>query len=72
MSVAISIRLPDELVEQLKGVAKETDRPRSYIIQKAIESYLEDIADLQIAMDRLRDKSDPLVTSAEMRKSLGL
>ena len=72
MSIAISIRLPDELAEQLKGVAKETDRPRSYIIQKALESYLEDIADLQIALDRLRDKSDPLVTSPEMRKSLGL
>ncbi len=72
MSVAISIRLPDDLAEQLKGVAKETDRPRSYIIQKAIESYLEEIADLQIALDRLRDKSDPLVSSAEMRKSLGL
>ncbi len=72
MSIAISIRLPDELAEQLKGVAKETDRPRSYIIQKALESYLEDIADLQIALDRLRDKSDFLVTSAEMRKSLGL
>ena len=72
MSIAISIRLPNDLAEQLKGVAKETDRPRSYIIQKALESYLEDIADLQIALDRLRDKSDSLVTSAEMRKSLGL
>ena len=72
MSTAISIRLPDELAEQLEGVAKETDRPKSYIIQKALESYLEDFADLQIALDRLRDKSDSLVTSAEMRKSLGL
>jgi RHH-type rel operon transcriptional repressor/antitoxin RelB len=72
MSTAISIRLPDELAEQLEGVAKETDRPRSYIIQKALESYLEDFADLQIALDRLRDKGDSLVTSAEMRKSLGL
>ncbi len=72
MSKAISIRIPDELANQLEGVAKETDRPRSYIIQKAIESYLEDIADLQIALERLRDKSDPIVTSAEMRKSLGL
>jgi len=72
MSKAISIRIPDELADQLEGVVKETDRPRSYIIQKALESYLEDIADLQIALERLRDKSDPIVTSAEMRKSLGL
>lgn len=72
MSKAISIRIPDDLADQLEEVAKETDRPRSYIIQKALESYLEDIADLQIALERLRDKSDPIVTSAEMRKSLGL
>ena len=72
MSVAISIRLPDELAEHLKGIAKETDRPRSYIIQKAIEVYLEDYSDLQVALDRLRDKSDVVITSKELRKSLGL
>jgi RHH-type rel operon transcriptional repressor/antitoxin RelB len=72
MSVAVSIRIPDMLAKQLDGVAKETERPRSYIIQKALESYLEDYADLQIALDRLRDKTDPIVSSTEMRKSLGL
>ncbi len=72
MSKAISIRIPDELADQLEGVARETERPRSYIIQKALESYLEDIADLQIALERLRDNSDSIVTSDEMRKSLGL
>jgi RHH-type rel operon transcriptional repressor/antitoxin RelB len=72
MSVAVSIRISDMLAKQLDGVAKETERPRSYIIQKALESYLEDYADLQIALDRLRDKTDPIVSSTEMRKSLGL
>ncbi|TFH33394.1 MAG: ribbon-helix-helix domain-containing protein [Deltaproteobacteria bacterium] len=72
MSVAISIRLPDELAEHLKGIAEETDRPRSYIIQKAIEIYLEDYSDLQVALDRLRDKTDAVVTGKELRKSLGL
>jgi len=72
MSVAISIRLPDELADHLKGIAKETDRPRSYIIQKAIEVYLEDYSDLQVALDRLRDKADTVITSKELRKSLGL
>jgi RHH-type rel operon transcriptional repressor/antitoxin RelB len=37
MSTAISVRLPDELAKQLDGIAGETDRPRSYIIQKALE-----------------------------------
>jgi RHH-type rel operon transcriptional repressor/antitoxin RelB len=72
MSTAISVRLPKELSAQLDNIAKETERPRSYIIQKALESYIEDYADLQIALDRLHDRTDPIVTSRELRKSLGL
>ena len=72
MSTAISIRLPDELAEQLEGIVKETERPRSYIIQKAIEAYIEDYADLLIALERLRDKADPVITGKELRKSLGI
>jgi len=72
MSTALSVRLPKELSEQLDSIAKETERPRSFIIQKALESYIEDYADLQIALDRLHDKTDPLVSGKELRKSLGL
>ncbi|HEX2695369.1 MAG TPA: DUF6290 family protein [Acidobacteriota bacterium] len=72
MSTAISVRLPKELADQLEGIAKETERPRSYIIQKALESYIEDFADLQIALDRLRDQTDPIVSGKEIRKSLGI
>lgn len=72
MSTAISVRLPKELAEQLDCIAKETERPRSFIIQKALESYIEDFSDLQVALDRLHDKSDPIISGKEMRKSLGL
>jgi RHH-type transcriptional regulator, rel operon repressor / antitoxin RelB len=72
MSTAISVRLPKELADQLDGVAKETERPRSFIIQKALESYFEDFADLQIALDRLHDKSDAIISGKELRESLGL
>jgi len=72
MSTGVSVRLPKELAEQLDSIAEETERPRSYIIQKALESYIEDYADLQIALDRLHDKSDPIVSGKELRKSLGI
>ena len=72
MSTAISVRLPKELAEQLDNIAKETERPRSFIIQKALESYIEDFADLQIALDRLHDRTDPIVSGKEVRKSLGV
>jgi RHH-type rel operon transcriptional repressor/antitoxin RelB len=72
MSTAISVRIPKDLADQLDSIAKETERPRSVIIQKALEYYVEDFADLQIALDRLRDKGDEVISAKEMRKSLGL
>jgi predicted DNA-binding protein len=72
VSIAVSTRLPDELARRLDGIAKETDRPRSHIIRKALESYLQDYADLQIALDRLHDKTDPIVSGKELKNSLGL
>ena len=72
MRKAISVRLPRDLAEQLDAVAEETERPRSYIIQKAIESYIEDYADLHVALDRLHDRTDPISSGKELRKSLNL
>jgi RHH-type transcriptional regulator, rel operon repressor / antitoxin RelB len=72
MSTAISIRLPEDLAKQLDNIAKQTEMPRSFIIQKALESYLEDHADLQVALDRLHDKADPVISSKKMRETLGL
>jgi RHH-type rel operon transcriptional repressor/antitoxin RelB len=72
MTTAISIRLPKVLADQIDSIAKETERPRSFIIQKALESYMEDYADLQVALDRLHDKTDPIISGKELRKSLGL
>ena len=72
MNTAISVRLPKNLANQLDSIAKETERPRSFIIQKALESYIEDFADLRIALDRLHDKGDEVISAKDMRKSLGL
>ncbi len=72
MSTAISVRLPKALADHLDSIAKETERSRSYLIQKALESYIEDYADLQVALDRLHDKTDPVISGKELRKSLGL
>ncbi len=72
MSTAISIRLPDELEGALQKLAKIIDRPKSYLIRKAVETYLVEYADYRIALDRLRDKDDETIGGAELRKRLGL
>ncbi|MCH8029434.1 MAG: ribbon-helix-helix protein, CopG family [Candidatus Dadabacteria bacterium] len=68
----ISLRLPDEMLKELKRVAEETERSKSYHIKKAIEAYLEDYADHAIALKRLSDPTDKLITSEELRKKLGI
>ena len=57
---------------KLSEIAKETERPKSFHVQKALEAYLVELADLQVALDRLHDTSDPIVTTDEMRKELEL
>jgi RHH-type rel operon transcriptional repressor/antitoxin RelB len=72
MSTSISIRLPDVIAQKLNLVAEETERSRSFVVTKAVETYLDDVADFQVALDRLRDTSDPVISGSDMRKSLGL
>ena len=72
MSITISVRLPENIANNLADVASETERSKSFHIQKAIETYLEEFADVQIALDRLRDQNDPLISSEELRAEVGL
>jgi RHH-type rel operon transcriptional repressor/antitoxin RelB len=70
MSSSVSVRLPDATAKALEELAKATDRPKTYFIEKALESYLAEHADYQVALDRLRDKDDPIVSSAGLRKRI--
>jgi RHH-type transcriptional regulator, rel operon repressor / antitoxin RelB len=72
MSNSVSVRLPDRTAKALERLSKLTDRPKTYFIEKALESYLAEYADYQIALDRLRDKDDPVISSSELRKQLGI
>jgi RHH-type rel operon transcriptional repressor/antitoxin RelB len=72
MSVLVSIRLPDEIARALEEIAQATDRPKTFLIRKAIESYLAEQADYQIALDRMLDKDDEIISGSELRKRIGI
>ena len=61
----IIFRPTKEIKKKLIEVAKITDRPKSFIIKKALEIYLNDYIDYQIALDRLNDKDDNILTNEE-------
>ena len=72
MSTTLSVRLPNKMAEELNNIAQATERPKSYFVQKALETYLADQADLQVALDRMRDTNDPVLSLSEMREELGI
>jgi RHH-type transcriptional regulator, rel operon repressor / antitoxin RelB len=71
MSNSLSVRLQDRTARALEKLSKMTDRPKTYFVEKALESYLADHADYQIALDRLNDKDDPIISSADLKRRLG-
>ena len=72
MNSTISLRLPDHLANELNDIARETERSKSFHIQKALELYLQERADLQIARDRQNDVTDQVVDIQDMRKRFDL
>ena len=69
-SSSVSVRLREETAKALEKLSRLTDRPKTYFIEKALESYLREYADYQVALDRLRDKDDPVISSPELKKRL--
>ena len=66
----ITARVPDEVAEALDTAAAALNRSRAEVIRQALESYLEDIDDLTVALERLRDPSDPVLDWDEVRRDL--
>ena len=66
----ITARVPDELVEALDAAAEDLKRSRADIIRQALERYLEDYDDLEVALQRLRDPADPVLDWDRVRREL--
>ncbi len=70
MSTQITVRLPDEQTVALDEAAAALKRSRAEVVRQAIEQYLEDFDDLSVAIERLRDPSDPVLDWDAVRREL--
>lgn len=70
----ITARIPDELNIALSKVAKAMERPKTFLIHKAIEEYIrdaeQDIEDAEIALAVMNDKTMKRYTSEEVKERL--
>jgi len=66
MSEAVSVRLPEDIARRLEELARSIDRPKTYIVTKALREYLEEYEDYLVALHRMNDKDDRVVTRKEL------
>jgi predicted DNA-binding protein len=71
--VALNVRISDELSNVLAKSAEYLDRPKGYLVRKALEAYLqelqEDIEDYNDAVEALKDDSPTISLEEVIRKS---
>ncbi|MDD9987303.1 MAG: ribbon-helix-helix protein, CopG family [Spirochaetaceae bacterium] len=66
----ITVLLPDALAGALDAAVRELSRSRADLVREAIERFLEDIDDLSVALERLRDPSDPVLGWDDVRRDV--
>ena len=66
----VTARISNELVEALDAAAERLKRSRAEVIRQALERYLEDHDDLEVALERLRDPADPVLDWDRVRHEL--
>ncbi|MCJ7652760.1 MAG: ribbon-helix-helix domain-containing protein [Actinobacteria bacterium] len=68
----ISMRIPEDLLSELDELASLLGRSRSSLINEAIGTYLTEYNDYLLELHRLLDKDDDIISSSELRESLGI
>jgi RHH-type rel operon transcriptional repressor/antitoxin RelB len=67
----LAIELDPETEARLERMAKETGRSKSSCAREAILAHLEDLEDIQLATDRLKNP-EKTYSSQEVKRELGL
>ena len=65
----VTVRLGKDYENRLEKLAKITGRSKSFFIKRAIETSIDDMEDLYLALERLENPSKRL-SIEEMRKRL--
>ena len=72
MNILKAYRLPKTLVDKLSKLAKETRRSEKFYVEEALEHYLNEYVDAQLAKDRFNDPKSKVISGKEMRARLGV
>ena len=72
MTILKAFRLSATLAKRLSGLAKATHRSEKFYVEAALNGYLDDYVDAQIAKDRFNSPDSRLISGKELRSRLGI
>ena len=70
MAISCTVRIDDYKHEELVKLAKANKRNKSFYIREAIDDYLFDQREADIALERKKDKNNKTLTSEEATEYL--
>ncbi|OFW53710.1 MAG: hypothetical protein A2163_02705 [Actinobacteria bacterium RBG_13_35_12] len=70
MKKNISFSLDEELIKKIDEISRVSERTKSWLVKNAIENYLEEIEDVEIAYRRSQDSEDSFISEQELKNSL--
>ncbi len=70
MKKNVSLSLDEKLIKKIDDICRASERTKSWLVNKAVENYLDEIEDTETAFQRSKDLDSEFITEEELRKSL--
>ena len=71
MKKNISLSFDEELINKIEKICTVSERTKSWFVKTAVENYIEDIEDLEVALERSQSPISDFVDEKELKKMLG-
>jgi RHH-type rel operon transcriptional repressor/antitoxin RelB len=70
MKKNVSLSLDEKLIKKIDDVCRVSERTKSWLVNKAVENYLDEIEDTEIAFQRSKDPDSEFITEKELREGI--
>lgn len=71
MNNVLSARVSEAILKNIQEIAEERNRKTGDIVREAIELYLAEWADYKIAIERLKNHTDTILSEKDFLDELG-
>lgn len=72
MNQIITTKISNSIAKELENLSDETMQTKAFHVSKAIEIYVQNYSDFNIAFDRFKNPNDKVISSEQMNELLDL